>query len=201
MNTSLPMLDPSFHTHSYVRETSPFLYTAIRESDFTPYKTMLTQLVCIMSRYLSSVSPSGQTVSPESAQSVHQQILVLARDHLTWSFAEAIADINTVRAMVILSLHKEPDDDKAGYYVSRVGHLCCLQFLPNNLQAILMGKELNLGRIPPESESDRMTGKELQCVRLRQRVWLCLFFVNSIFNMQFRQPMLILQNDPLVATA
>ncbi|KAE8541996.1 hypothetical protein D1P53_002170 [Cryptococcus gattii VGV] len=161
MNSSLPMLDPSFHTHSYVRETSPFLYTAI-------------------------LSPSGQTVSPESAQSVHQQILVLARDHLTWSFAEAIADINTVRAMVILSLHKEPDDDKAGYYVSR---------------AILMGKELNLGRIPPKSESDRMTEKELQCVRLRQRVWLCLFFVNSIFNMQFRQPMLILQNDPLVATA
>lgn len=171
VNTSLPMLDPSFHTHSYVRESSPFLYTAI---------------LCIMSRYLSSVSLSGQAVSPESAQSVHQQILVLARDHLTWSFAEAVADINTVRAMVILSLHKEPDDDKAGYYVSR---------------AILMGKELNLGRIPPKSESDRMTDKELQCLRSRQRVWLCLFFVNSIFNMQFRQPMLILQNDPLVATA
>ncbi|OWZ36828.1 hypothetical protein C351_04693 [Cryptococcus neoformans c8] len=171
MNTSLPMLDPSFHTHNYVRESSPFLYTAI---------------LCIMSRYLSSVSPSGQTVSPESAQSVHQQILILARDHLTWSFAEAVADINTVRAMVILSLHKEPDDDKAGYYVSR---------------AILMGKELNLGRIPSKSESDRMTDKELQCLRSRQRVWLCLFFVNSIFNMQFRQPMLILQSDPLVATA
>ncbi|WVQ79767.1 hypothetical protein IAT38_001867 [Cryptococcus sp. DSM 104549] len=175
MNSSLPMLDPSFHTHDYVREKSSFLYTAI---------------LCIMSRYLSSLSPANASeaghISPESARSVHQQILVLARDHLTWSFAEGITSIDAVRAMVVLSLHKEPDDEKAGYYVSR---------------AVLMGKELNLGRIPPKEEMDKLDEDEMRCLRSRQRVWLCLFFVNSIFNMQFRQPMLILQSDPLVSTA
>ncbi|WWD19395.1 hypothetical protein CI109_103855 [Kwoniella shandongensis] len=173
-NTSLTMLDPILHTHDSVRQASSFLYTAI---------------LCVTSRYLSSLSPpdsNGHQISPESARSVHQQILVLARDHLTWSFAEATTDINVVRAMVVLSINKEPDDDKAGYYISR---------------AVLMGKELNLGRLPPREELDKMSEDQLRHLRCRQRTWLCLFSVNSIFNMQFRQPMLIPQSDPLVATA
>ncbi|KAK8854470.1 hypothetical protein IAR55_003208 [Kwoniella newhampshirensis] len=173
-NLVLPMLDPTIHSHDFVREKSPFLYTAI---------------LCVTSKYLASLSPpdsDGSQISPESAQSVHQQILVLARDHLTWSFAEATADVNVVRAMAILCMFKEPDDDKAGYYMSR---------------AVLMGKELNLGRIPPRAELEKMTEDQLRHLRSRQAMWLCLFTVNSVFNMQFRQPMLILQSDPLVATA
>ncbi|ODN77710.1 hypothetical protein L202_04853 [Cryptococcus amylolentus CBS 6039] len=170
-NNSMPMLDPAVHTHDYIRNVSTLLYTAI---------------LCVTSRYLPSITSNKHEVSPESARSVHQQILVSARDNLTWIFAEAIIDINAVRAMIVLALYKEPDDDKAGYYINR---------------AVLMGKELNLGRIPPKEELDRMNEDQQRCVRSRQRVWLCLFFVNSIFAMQFRQPMLILQNDHLVASA
>ncbi|WVQ72668.1 hypothetical protein IAR50_002227 [Cryptococcus sp. DSM 104548] len=170
-NNSLPMLDPAVHTYDYIRETSTLLYTAI---------------LCVTSRYLPSITSSKHDISPESARSVHQQILVSARDNLTWVFAEAIVDINAVRAMIVLAMYKEPDDDKAGYYVNR---------------AVLMGKELNLGRIPPKEECDQMSEDQQRCLRSRQRVWLCLFFANSIFAMQFRQPMLILQNDHLVASA
>ncbi|WVF67722.1 hypothetical protein IAT40_002481 [Kwoniella sp. CBS 6097] len=172
-NAPLPMLDPNIHTHDYVRKSSSFLYTAI---------------LCVTSRYLSIISSAenGTPISPESARSVHQQILVLARDHMTWAYAEATATIDVVRALVVLSINKEPDDDKAWFHISR---------------AVLLGKELNLGRIPPRSELEKMNEGEHRMLRARQRVWLCLFFVNSIFNMQFRQPMLILQSDPLIATA
>ncbi|OCF41076.1 hypothetical protein I317_05087 [Kwoniella heveanensis CBS 569] len=172
-NTPLPMLDPHIHTHDYVRKSSSFLYTAI---------------LCVTSRYLSTIASAenGTPISPESARSVHQQILVLARDHMTWAYAEATATIDVVRALVVLSINKEPDDDKAWFHISR---------------AVLLGKELNLGRIPPRSELEKMNEDEHRRLRSRQRVWLCLFFVNSIFNMQFRQPMLILQSDPLIATA
>ncbi|WRT68771.1 uncharacterized protein IL334_005751 [Kwoniella shivajii] len=173
-NSSMPLLDPTLHTHDFVREQSSFLYTSI---------------LCVTSRYLSSLTPhtgDGSTISPESAQSVHQQILVLARDHMTWAFAEAIASIDVVRAMVILGLNKEPEDDKAGYHISR---------------AVLLGKELNLGCILTVEEMNKLTEEEQRRLRSRQRVWLCLFFANSIFNMQFQQPMLIQQSDPLIATA
>ncbi|KAK6911047.1 hypothetical protein L486_05300 [Kwoniella mangroviensis CBS 10435] len=173
-NGPLPMLDPAVHTHDVVREQSPFLYTAI---------------LCVTSRYLSSLSPNttdGPNMSPESAQSVHQQILVLARDHMTWTFAEAITSIDVIRAMVILTINKEPDDDKAGFHMNR---------------AILAGRELDLGRIPSVNEMSRMNEEDHRRVRMKQRVWLCLFIANSIFNMQFQQPMLISQSDPLVATA
>ncbi|WVQ95291.1 hypothetical protein IAU59_002386 [Kwoniella sp. CBS 9459] len=172
-NAGLPMLDQNIHTHDYVRKSSSFLYTAI---------------LCVTSRYLSTIASAenGTPISPESAQSVHQQILVLARDHMTWAYAEATATIDVVRALVVLSINKEPDDDKAWFHISR---------------AVLLGKELNLGRIPPRSELEKMDEDEHRRLRARQRTWLCLFFVNSIFNMQFRQPMLILQSDPLIATA
>ncbi|WVR09288.1 hypothetical protein IAU60_006353 [Kwoniella sp. DSM 27419] len=101
----------------HLKESS-FLYTAICECARWP--APLTP-VSVTSRYLSSLSATSQSVQPESAQSVHQQILVLARDHMTWAFAEAIATIDVVRAMVILAMNKEPDDDKAWYHISRVG--------------------------------------------------------------------------------
>ncbi|WWC90316.1 uncharacterized protein L201_005249 [Kwoniella dendrophila CBS 6074] len=173
-NGYLPMMDATIHTHDYVRERSSFLYTAI---------------LCVTSRYLSSLSThttDGQNISPESAQSVHQQILVLARDLMTWAFAEAIISIDVLRAMVILTMFKEPNDDKAGYHLNR---------------AILLGKELNLGRIPSAVEMNRLNEDEHRSLRMKQRVWLCLFIANSIFNMQFQQPMLIPPSDPLVATA
>ncbi|WWC71192.1 uncharacterized protein I206_105145 [Kwoniella pini CBS 10737] len=173
-NTASPMLDPTIHTHDVVRAQSSFLYTSI---------------LCVASRYLSSLSrhtTDGPNMSPESAQSVHQQILVLAKDHMTWAYAEAISSIDVVRAMVILTLNKEPDDDKAGYHMNR---------------AVLLAQELNLGRMPSVAEMSQMNEDDHKRVRMRQRVWFCVFIANSIFSMQFQQPMLIPQSDPLIASA
>jgi hypothetical protein len=80
--------------------------------------------VCVTSRYLNTSVvnlPSNRPhVPPSSAESVHQQILVLARDHLTLAFADAASYIDVVQAIMILSLWKEPDDDKAAFYFNRV---------------------------------------------------------------------------------
>nr|XP_018261896.1 uncharacterized protein I303_06341 [Kwoniella dejecticola CBS 10117]OBR84054.1 hypothetical protein I303_06341 [Kwoniella dejecticola CBS 10117] len=173
-NSASPTLDPAVHTHDVVRNQSSFLYTSI---------------LCVASRYLSSLSrhtTDGPNMSPESAQSVHQQILVLAKDHMTWAYAEAISSIDVVRAMVILTLNKEPDDDKAGYHMNR---------------AVLLAQELNLGRMPSVAEMSQMNEDDHKRVRMRQRVWFCVFIANSIFSMQFQQPMLIPQSDPLIASA
>lgn len=55
-----------------------------------------------------------------SANSAHQQIVILARDHLMWAFAEAVSTVDVVQAIVALCLWKEPDDDKAAFYFNRV---------------------------------------------------------------------------------
>jgi hypothetical protein len=55
-----------------------------------------------------------------SANFAHQQIVILARDHLLWAFAEAVSSVDVVQAILALCLWKEPDDDKAAFYFNRV---------------------------------------------------------------------------------
>lgn len=86
--------------------------------------------------------------------SVHQQIVVLARDHLTWAFADAASTLDVVRAIAFMSMFKEPDDEKPCFYFNR---------------AVLLAKELDLGRMP--SNIERMPPHEQQVLRTRQRVW------------------------------
>ncbi|KAL1406109.1 hypothetical protein Q8F55_007792 [Vanrija albida] len=168
-NAAMPIVDPVVHTHDVVREEAPFLYTVI---------------LCITSRYLSSTI-TGHPQSPTRASSVHHDIVVLARDHLTWAFAEAVSTIEVVQAVLALSLWKEPDDEKAAFFFNR---------------AVILARELNLGRVPPQAEIARMSSVEKRETRQRQRLWLSLFSTNSIFHMQFNQPMLIAPTDPLVST-
>lgn len=77
--------------------------------------------VCITSRYLSSTI-TGHPQSPTTANNVHHDIVVLARDHLTWAFAEAVSTIEVVQAVLALSLWKEPDDEKAAFFFNRVSY-------------------------------------------------------------------------------
>ncbi|KAK4689639.1 hypothetical protein P7C73_g462, partial [Tremellales sp. Uapishka_1] len=124
-----------------VQANSPFLFTAI---------------MCITSRYLSTQS----RISPDSILSVHQQILVLARDHLTWAFADATSSLEVVQAITLLSLWKEPDDDKAGFYFNR---------------AVVLARELELGAVVPAAMVDAMSFGEKRELRSKQRLcqhWL-----------------------------
>lgn len=66
------------------------------------------------------MSALGNEPIPLSSNSAHQQIAILARDHLLWAFAEAVSTVDVVQAIVGLSLWKEPDDDKAAFYFNRV---------------------------------------------------------------------------------
>lgn len=101
-----------------MRQQSPFLYTVISE---TPSASLLTP-VCIGSRYLDQVGQEPQAISHNH---VHQEIVVMAHNHLMWAFAEACCRVDVVQAVVAMTLWKEPDDDKATFYFNRVG--CDLQ--------------------------------------------------------------------------
>lgn len=138
--------------------------------------------MCITSRHMSSV---GHEPVPLSHNHIHQQIVILARDHLMWAFAEAAHTIDVVQAIVALCLWKEPDDDKAAYYFNR---------------AVVLAKELDLGRDPPAAEYAHMSPSQRLELRHRQRLWMSIFSTNSIFHMQFRQPMLISHTDPLISS-
>lgn len=131
------------------------------------------------------MSSCGHEPVPLAHNHVHNQIVILARDHLMWSFAEAAHTIDVVQAIVALCLWKEPDDDKAAYYFNR---------------AVILARELDLGRQPSAAEYAHMSPAQRLEQRHRQRLWMSIFATNSIFHMQFRQPMLISHTDPLIAS-
>lgn len=79
--------------------------------------------MCIGSRYIDQI---GHAPQPLSHNQIHQNIVILARDHLMWAFAEAVSTVEVVQAIVAMSLWKEPDDDKATFYFNRVGWNCRL---------------------------------------------------------------------------
>lgn len=115
----------------------------------------------------------GHEPMPLANNSAHQQIVILARDHLMWAFAEAVTTIDVVQAVVALSLWKEPDDDKAAYYFNRVsgeaGDVHDIQL--TLFQAIVLAKELDLGRIPSHHEVRSMGSAQRRDLRFRQRLW------------------------------
>lgn len=69
--------------------------------------------------------------------------------------------------MCLLFLYKEPDDDKAGFYFSRVTNDC----KGAKAQAVLMAQELGLGRMYSMAQLDRMSPEEKKMVRMKQRIW------------------------------
>jgi len=86
---------------------------------------------------------------------------------MTWAFAEAACSIDVLQAMCLLFLYKEPDDDKAGFYFSRVSNDC----KEAKAQAVLMAQELGLGRMCSMAQLDRMSAEEKKMIRMKQRIW------------------------------
>ncbi|KAL7422098.1 hypothetical protein Q5752_002741 [Cryptotrichosporon argae] len=167
-NPNMPLLDPAVHTHDAVRADCTLLYTAV---------------LSVTSRYLARLDLSRRRTQAQAADA-HRQIRVMANTHLASAYAAAASSVHVVQAMVVLSLWKEPDDDKAGYHFNR---------------AVILAREQQIGRVYSHDELARMPGREKREVRMRQRLWMSLFATNSIFHMQFRQPMLISFRDPLIA--
>lgn len=86
---------------------------------------MQTNPVCIASRYIhtpwcQSRSYINNAPTPDSPQSVHQHVLVMARDHMTRAFADATRTEDVMKAVLILSFWKEPDEAQAGFHFGRV---------------------------------------------------------------------------------
>ncbi|KAJ9096015.1 hypothetical protein QFC21_005379 [Naganishia friedmannii] len=142
LNTALPLLDPVIHTFGkhFVRDTSPFL---------------LSTTLCVASRFLRGgpeTTPELVTsIPPEKARAVHESCLRLARQQMQLTFQHAVSTLEIVQAITLLSIWKEPDDDKAGFYFNR---------------AVVMAKELHLGRI---ERSRPRTADEAHWRRIRHR--------------------------------
>ncbi|KAJ9095193.1 hypothetical protein QFC19_007648 [Naganishia cerealis] len=172
LNSALPLLDPVIHTFDFVRNTSPFL---------------LSTTLCVASRFLRGgpdTTPELVTsIPPEKARAVHESCLRLARQQMQLTFQYAMSTLEIVQAITLLSIWKEPDDDKAGFYFNR---------------AVVMAKELHLGRI---ERSRPRTEEEAHWRRIKHRVWLGLFIINTIFAMQFNQILQITHEDPLIANS
>jgi hypothetical protein len=153
------------HISDFVRDTSPFL---------------LSTTLCVASRFLRGgpdTTPELVTsIPPEKARAVHESCLRLARQQMQFTFQHALSTLEIVQAITLLSIWKEPDDDKAGFYFNRVRicHTCgaeaghatyrfCL-----SAQAVVMAKELHLGKI--ERSRPRTEG-EAHWRRIRHRTW------------------------------
>lgn len=184
LNPSGPLLDPRIDTFEAVRARSAFLTTAI---------------CCVTSRFFCGerqnlVDPSimdpdedwsfrdYHPLPPHLARAIHQRCLTMAREQMTCAFADALSSIEVVQAMTMLAAWKEPDDDKAVFYFNR---------------AVVLGRELQLGKTTRHGDPN----EDVVLRRARQRVWLVLFVVSTVFSMQFNQPLLITHEDPLVANS
>lgn len=182
INPSGPLLDPRIDTFDAIRSRSAFLMTAIC--------TVTSRFFCGERQNLvdpSILDPDDDwsfrdyhPLPPHLARVTHQRCLTMAREQMTCAFADALSSIEVVQAMTMLAAWKEPDDDKAVFYFNR---------------AVVLGKELQLGKPASDVAEDAMLR------RARQRVWLVLFVVSTVFSMQFNQPLLITHEDPAVANS
>lgn len=145
-NPAVHLLDPSIYTHGpyKARTTSslltiqsiPRLITPSCTPRYVSVISVQTQIsstliiaVCVTSRYLNTsairLHGSPDPTGPDSYESRHQQILLLANDHLVWAFAEAKRELEVVQAMLTLAIWKEPHEERAPFFFNRVcGGLC-----------------------------------------------------------------------------
>lgn len=99
------LLDPTIHTHDFVRNRSKFLYCAI---------------LSVISRYLNSTTytPEGQPrrlISP-----VYSYCKQAARAHLKEVLGNVECSLEVIQGLAVLTFHKEPEDEKACLHLYRV---------------------------------------------------------------------------------
>jgi hypothetical protein len=129
LNIALPLLDSAVHSFGTPRDSSAIALQALttpRATDFVRGKSpfLLSAALCAASRFLRGgpdTTPELVTsIPPERARAVHESCLRLAHQQMYLAFQHAITTLEVVQAMTLLSIWKEPDDDKAGFYFNRV---------------------------------------------------------------------------------
>jgi hypothetical protein len=129
LNIALPLLDSAVHSFGTLRNFCAIALQALitpRATDFVRGKSpfLLSAALCAASRFLRGgpdTTPELVTsIPPERARAVHESCLRLAHQQMYLAFQHAITTLEVVQAMTLLSIWKEPDDDKAGFYFNRV---------------------------------------------------------------------------------
>lgn len=108
------LLDPTIHTHDFVREKSKFLYCAI---------------LSVISRYLNSTTfvniDDGGTNRQQPRRlisPVYSYCKQAAGAHLKEVLGNVECSLEVIQGLAVLTFHKEPEDEKACLHLYRVSY-------------------------------------------------------------------------------
>lgn len=99
------LLDPTIHTHDFVRNRSKFLYTAI---------------LSVISRYLNSTTYTTDGQPRRLISPVYTYCKKAARAHLKEVLGNVECSLEVIQGLAVLTFHKEPEDEKACLHLYRV---------------------------------------------------------------------------------
>lgn len=99
------LLDPTIHTHDFVRSKSKFLYTAI---------------LSVISRYLNSTSHTTAGEPRRLVSPVYSYCRQAAQAHLKEVLGNVETSLEVVQGLAVLTFHKEPEDEKSCLHLYRV---------------------------------------------------------------------------------
>jgi hypothetical protein len=102
------LLDPTIHTHDFVRNRSKFLYTAI---------------MSVISRYLNSTTHTADGQPRRLISPVYAYCKQAARAHLKEVLGNVECNLEVIQGLAVLTFHKEPEDEKACLHLYRVSNL------------------------------------------------------------------------------
>lgn len=99
------LLDPTIHTHDFVRTRSKFLYTAI---------------LSVISRYLNSTTYTNDGQPRRLISPVYSFCKKAAGAHLKEVLGNVECSLEVIQGLAVLTFHKEPEDEKACLHLYRV---------------------------------------------------------------------------------
>jgi len=99
------LLDPTIHTHDFVRNRSKFLYCAI---------------LSVISRYLNSTTYTQEGQARRLISPVYSYCKQAARAHLKEVLGNVECSLEVIQGLAVLTFHKEPEDEKACLHLYRV---------------------------------------------------------------------------------
>jgi hypothetical protein len=99
------LLDPTIHTHDFVRRKSKFLYCAI---------------LSVISRYLNSTTYTKEGQPRRLISPVYSYCKQAARAHLKEVLGNVETSLEVIQGLAVLTFHKGPEDEKACLHLYRV---------------------------------------------------------------------------------
>lgn len=129
MSTVNALLDPTVHTHDFVRDRSKFLYCAI---------------LSVISRYLNATTFAADGTQKRLLSPVYVYCKKAASAHLRAVLGNIETSLEVIQGLTILTFHKDPEDEKA-----------CL----NLYRAIAIAREIGLDQVrasPDMSDDERL---------------------------------------------